>query len=947
MKKNYLLSALLSIVTLGAWANGGTNFGSAVAVTAGTDVSITYPVATADQYGEVTYEKQWYKYTATADGGEYVFIEDAVNLQMESMGTLLTSWPSNVWGSDVIRGDVYDTSTKGTGTYLYVKMAKNQTITFYLAAPGNRDTENANGTLVPASPVTSKFRVNTFRCTDYPGGESEETPIVLAKNTNRLIFPSGDNDVWVKITPDQSGKASFQCPFGMIYQINVVDSDGMSKRYLEDNDNDSDVYTIFRFMVEAGKSYFVSFGADRRMNVQWSLQAIAPGEDCMLPKEITAGENDVKIGATYYKYKATKDCYLELESALVGSSAIVFNSCNSQNEQNSISAKTGFYLKRKVAKDETVIITMQGSSVGKFTLKETDAKAGWDAEHVLATAELNQKVSFTLGSHADTYWFKFVAPNSATDKEFKICPANKANRPPVSLAVYDKNELRITAVTVSDSLDIRLDAGETYYITWAADDYYYENGKLSYDNPATVEFIVTEVDIIDGRYCDRPLIIDFKGGSSTNFVMGTENGIPAFGYDGADSGCAYYYKFVAPDDGYVSFITLNKEWSQLWSVSYKEGCDDIEHQLKAQNPSAQVTYGAKYVIPVIKGHTYLWTPFVYKTKSKVSISVNFINAAPGEACSKPLSLDLNEEMPMSNETLAVYTWVGANANKAGEYIISANAGETGYIDYKVGDCDVKSVRAAKDYGTGVSSAKIYVKEPTQILVYYYYDSYQANVDDRAKGFVKVEYTGDNVLEGLYPEKPINVIQNQEYTIMKRADNISDVWYSYSAVGGQIIVKVVSNFAFASMDVYSQSDLTTVIKRVSSYDGVEDKATGKYTVTLVFDANKVKDTYLLNFGYVPENTKFSIKEDVTAIAVNKAASISIYPNPNNGEFTVALGDLSIEGATVEVTSLGGNVVYKEFVSGENASINLRGVAAGAYLVKVANAETAVVSKVIIR
>jgi hypothetical protein len=79
----------------------------------------------------------------------------------------------------------------------------------------------------------------------------------------------------------------------------------------------------------------------------------------------------------------------------------------------------------------------------------------------------------------------------------------------------------------------------------------------------------------------------------------------------------------------------------------------------------------------------------------------------------------------------------------------------------------------------------------------------------------------------------------------------------------------------------------------------------------------------------------------AVGVNEAENIdfAIYPNPNNGEFTIAN-----EGVTgdylIEIVDVTGKVVYSEnatLTSGERTDISPDNVQMGVYLVKLTNTQ----------
>ncbi len=77
----------------------------------------------------------------------------------------------------------------------------------------------------------------------------------------------------------------------------------------------------------------------------------------------------------------------------------------------------------------------------------------------------------------------------------------------------------------------------------------------------------------------------------------------------------------------------------------------------------------------------------------------------------------------------------------------------------------------------------------------------------------------------------------------------------------------------------------------------------------------------------------------------AQSLSVYPNPSNGMFTVSLP----KGKTfeMEVTDLTGKVVMKQVVKGNAAQLDLKGQAQGVYMLKITSEGNTAVQKLIIQ
>jgi hypothetical protein len=84
---------------------------------------------------------------------------------------------------------------------------------------------------------------------------------------------------------------------------------------------------------------------------------------------------------------------------------------------------------------------------------------------------------------------------------------------------------------------------------------------------------------------------------------------------------------------------------------------------------------------------------------------------------------------------------------------------------------------------------------------------------------------------------------------------------------------------------------------------------------------------------------------TDIEEQSTATVSVYPNPNNGRFTISLSNMA--NATLEIVSINGSVVYSEyFAAAQNVKeIDLSAMANGMYFVRVSNNETTVTTKLV--
>jgi hypothetical protein len=85
---------------------------------------------------------------------------------------------------------------------------------------------------------------------------------------------------------------------------------------------------------------------------------------------------------------------------------------------------------------------------------------------------------------------------------------------------------------------------------------------------------------------------------------------------------------------------------------------------------------------------------------------------------------------------------------------------------------------------------------------------------------------------------------------------------------------------------------------------------------------------------------------TGIETPAAGSVNVYPNPNNGNFTISLSD-NMTDALVEITAMDGRLVYStRFAGSTTKTIDLSTLANGIYSIRVSN-ETTVLTKKLIK
>ena len=76
-------------------------------------------------------------------------------------------------------------------------------------------------------------------------------------------------------------------------------------------------------------------------------------------------------------------------------------------------------------------------------------------------------------------------------------------------------------------------------------------------------------------------------------------------------------------------------------------------------------------------------------------------------------------------------------------------------------------------------------------------------------------------------------------------------------------------------------------------------------------------------------------------------IAVFPNPNNGQFTVKVSDNLLGEGSISVLSMDGRIVFETALTGQEVDVTIKDMAAGTYLVKVNTIDKMAIKKMEIR
>ncbi|MDB2657431.1 T9SS type A sorting domain-containing protein [Crocinitomicaceae bacterium] len=134
------------------------------------------------------------------------------------------------------------------------------------------------------------------------------------------------------------------------------------------------------------------------------------------------------------------------------------------------------------------------------------------------------------------------------------------------------------------------------------------------------------------------------------------------------------------------------------------------------------------------------------------------------------------------------------------------------------------------------------------------------------------------------------------------------------------------------------------------DGLEGSSAFGCSVDGTYDITNGSGTVLASMQNVDfgnsETVNFCVIDDASIDEIN-LLSLAVYPNPNNGTFTISLDNTSNANYEVTLTDLAGRVVYKSNLNGGMHTVHSDNLADGSYLLNLNGNAISVSKKVVIR
>lgn len=744
-----------------------------------------------------------------------------------------------------------------------------------------------------------------------------ETIIPVNENTNVDEFPDFANYSemsWLQFTAPISGLADIDIEEYVLFVYEGEDKIGAldykPMRVVQDENNNS-----HKFAVKANTTYYVVTTNNRPTKATLKITEVEEGSDCIIPINITSmtAALSVKAGATWYNYTITKSKesefnLLELASDKdwTGTISYYVDCSDAEPVINEVAAGAKSYFEMDTTRVNYLICVNSATEVeNAIKLVQRDPKPG-EAKVNPLDAKLGDN---EYGGEKRNYWFKYIATQDCMLK--LTYPENALTMIVLGTGTTNVANYGFTNCTV------RVNSGEEYRMRFEA------------SNTDKVTFTVVEDENIPlGDYCDYPRLFDLN----ENIVMKNR--------DAQEE----WYAFTAPDDGIVEFEVEDPIWVRdHWSCSIVKECGSTQDKLSFEELMGKLTY--RY--SVLKGETYRFTVYQFKNEegADIVIKTKFIAAGDGESCDKAISIDFDKAVICKD--VASETWYEFVAPEGGEYYLVSSLGQGAGVSYKIGDCSAVAVPAeVKDFMYGRAYATLNL-EKDQVLKICAVISKDKPADQNYDYslIVRKKAQGDNL------ETPFAAKAGEYYTLgagnVMTAATLEGYVYSITATDAKLEFTVLTKEAYFSGNffVYYEGErigFTPVKTKIDNEDG-----TYTYTYTLTNAAIETGKTYTVLFPFTVDGFNLGTSLITGIESTEFVNKVIVCPNPSDGNFQVNFGELSAEGALIEVVDMAGVVIYKEYATSTIIFVNLKGITAGVYFVRVCADGKNAVAKLIVR
>jgi hypothetical protein len=178
------------------------------------------------------------------------------------------------------------------------------------------------------------------------------------------------------------------------------------------------------------------------------------------------------------------------------------------------------------------------------------------------------------------------------------------------------------------------------------------------------------------------------------------------------------------------------------------------------------------------------------------------------------------------------------------------------------------------------------------------------------------------------------------------------WKSYNVIANERFVPISASADSVNegSSITFTADTDCLNKPVSLEWQVNGKNTGTGTTKLTYipvNGDNIICKAIIGNDTITSNEIVVYLSNTNAINSEKAGSFNLYPNPNNGDFTIEFSNPDNQLLKISIINIGGETVFETTTSGNKLNYSGNNLQAGIYLVTVKGYDSINICKVVVK